>query len=57
MSVEAVHDILIADEETAEAERFVGTEGGVVSVTIWAEVVNVWSVDVERFPEPSVDEI
>ena len=55
LSVEAVHETLTADEEMAEAERFVGIDGEVVSAGgVVDRVANVGMLEmVETFPAES----
>ena len=54
LSVLAVQERLIWEDETALADRLVGTDGGVVSVED-DDVVNVVSDDTARFPCASRD--
>ncbi len=55
VSVEAVHDRLTAEDDTAVAEREVGVVGAVVSDTDTALVVNVLLEPVARLPAESLD--
>ena len=52
LSVDAVHDRSIWDEETAEAERFAGAEGAVVSIIV---VVKLKSPEMARLLNASFD--
>ena len=55
LSVEAVQDKLIWEDDAAEAERLVGTEGGVVSVDGGSELFTVTEIaeEVAVFPAAS----